>query len=114
MILETASLREINVFSSDGKKLGKIVNVLFSINPRNLGRAKVLVFPDIPVLSKKEILKIALEAGSETAPSMLPENADKPVEVIFGTTENTADVVLSKEELKKVKRFYLFPPELIH
>jgi hypothetical protein len=110
MILETASLREITVFSSDDKKLGKIVNILFSINPRNVGRAKVLVFPDIPLLSKKEILKIALEAGSETATSFLP---DKPVEVVFNTAENTAEVVLSKEELKKFKMFYLFPPELI-
>ncbi len=101
------------VTSRDGKKVGKIVNVLFSINPRNLGRAKVLVFPDIPVLSKKEILKIALETGSDAATSLLPDVADKPVEIAFGKAEDTAETILSKDEIKKLRRFFLFPPEFI-
>ena len=113
MILETASLREAKVISNDDKKIGKIVNILFSINPRNLGRTKVLVFPDIPLLSKKDILKIALEAGSETATSFLPDAADKPVEIVFDKASDTAEIVLSKDELKKFRRFYLFPPEFI-
>jgi sporulation protein YlmC with PRC-barrel domain len=112
MILDASIIREMNVISQDGEKLGKIVNVLFSINPRNLGRAKVLVFPDIPLLSKKEIIRIALEAGSATATSYLPDAADKPVEVVFDKAADTAETVLSKEDLKKLRRFYLFPPEL--
>jgi sporulation protein YlmC with PRC-barrel domain len=113
MLLETSSLYEMNVITKDNKKIGKIVNILFSINPRNLGRAKVLVFPDIPLFSKKDILKIALEASSETATSVLPDEADKPVEVVFDKAGKAAATVLSKEELKKFRRFYLIPPEFI-
>lgn len=113
MLLETSSLCGLNVISKDNKKLGKIVNVLFSINPRNLGRAKALVFPDIPLFSKEDILKIAMETGSETATSFLPDAADKPVEVVFDKVEDAASTVLSKKELRKFRRFYLLPPEFI-
>ncbi len=113
MILETSSLREMNVISKDGEKIGKIVNIIFSVNPKNLGRAKVLVFPNIPLLSKKDIIKIALSAGSDAATSYLPDVADKPVEVVFDKAEDTAETILSKDEFKKLRMFYLFPPEFI-
>jgi sporulation protein YlmC with PRC-barrel domain len=110
VIVRAGSIRNIKVNTKDEKTIGSLVNIIFSTNPKLLGRAKMLIFPDLANSLKEELTDVIIDvAGHSIADNIPVESAKK-------TIENTADKVnelvqkgFSKEEAKRIAKFYLVP-----
>jgi hypothetical protein len=110
MIVRAGSIRNLNVSTKDEKTLGTLVNIVFSTNPKLLGRAKLLIFPELSNSLKGEITEgvadlviheIANNVPLASAKTTIKDAGDKINEIV--------QKKLSKEEAQRIAKFYLVP-----
>lgn len=112
IIVSASSIRDDKVFTSDKKKIGTMVNVVFNTDPSWL-LAELLVFPDGPGWIEKELASIALDKAVDVLKDLLPDEADKIAEDVMDKGTDAA-VELWKKKLKEKEEkaqgsFYLVP-----
>jgi sporulation protein YlmC with PRC-barrel domain len=110
MIVRAGSIRNLKVITKDEKTLGTLVNIIFSTNPKLLGRAKLLIFPDLANHLKGELTETVTELVSHGIADNVPVASAK------NTIENAGDKInelvqkdLSKTEAQRIAKFYLVP-----
>ncbi len=110
VIVRAGLIRNIKVVTKDNKSLGTLVNIIFSTNPKLLGRAKILIFPDLVNSLKEELIDAVIEvAGNSIADNINVKSAKKTIE---NTTNKVNELVkrgFSKEEAERIAKFYLVP-----
>jgi sporulation protein YlmC with PRC-barrel domain len=112
MSVRACSLRNDKVFTSDKKKLGTVVNIVFNTE-LDWPEAKLLIFPDGPSWVEKELGGIVGEKAVEMVKDLLPEEADKITKDIQSKGTDTALRIwkdfLKKKEEKAFEKFHLIP-----
>jgi sporulation protein YlmC with PRC-barrel domain len=110
LIVRAGLIRNIKVITKDQKVLGTLVNIVFSTNPKLLGRAKMLIFPDLASSLKEEFSEAIIDIAGQSITDNLPvESVKKTIE---HTTDKVSELVqkgFSKDEAEKLAKFYLVP-----
>jgi sporulation protein YlmC with PRC-barrel domain len=108
MILEGGKLRGCKVFSADNKYVGSVVNLVFSVNPKLLGRAKMLIFPDLPGSLKKDVLDAVVDVVKTGVEEALPGDVgNKTIDASAKRVNALVQKGWSKADAEKLVTFYL-------
>jgi sporulation protein YlmC with PRC-barrel domain len=110
VIVRAGLIRNNKVVTKDEKTLGTLVNIIFSTNPKLLGRAKMLIFPDLANSLREELTDVIIDvAGHSIADNIPVESAKKTVEYTADKVNEMVQRGFNKEEAERIAKFYLVP-----